>query len=151
MDSAFAPEFWHWLVLGVILVTVEIFVPGAFFLGMGVAAGVVGIVVLAVPDIGLGGQVFAFALLSLIAVALLRRLLKHRPIETEQPLLNQRGQQYVGRTFTLTGPIVNGHGKIRVDDSTWKIAGPDCDVGTRVHVSGVDGVVLQVTVEEQAA
>jgi hypothetical protein len=40
-------------------------------------------------------------------------------VESDQPKLNRRGEQYVGRTFTLEEPIVNGHGKIRVDDSTW--------------------------------
>jgi len=46
--------------------------------------------------------------------------------------------------FTLEEPIVNRHGKIRVDDSTWKIEGDDCRPGTNVRVVGVDGVVLKV-------
>ena len=66
------------------------------------------------------------------------------PTETDQPRLNRRGEQYIGRTFTLDEPIVNGLGKIRVDDSTWKIEGGDCAAGTRITVVGVDGVVLKV-------
>jgi hypothetical protein len=50
----------------------------------------------------------------------------------------------VGRVFTLEQPIVNRQGKIRVDDSTWKIEGTDCTAGTNVRVVGVDGVVLKV-------
>jgi membrane protein implicated in regulation of membrane protease activity len=69
----------------------------------------------------------------------------HHPIETDQPRLNRRGEQYVGRVFTLREPIVNGQGKIRVDDSTWKIQGVDCPSGTKVRVTGVNGVVLQVS------
>jgi hypothetical protein len=53
----------------------------------------------------------------------------------------------VGRDFTLDTPIVNGQGKIRVDDSTWKIRGKDCGAGSLVTVVGVDGVVLQVEVK----
>jgi len=55
-----------------------------------------------------------------------------------------RGEQYVNRTFTLEEPVVNGQGKIKVDDSTWKIEGADCESGTKVRVTGVDGVVLKV-------
>lgn len=66
------------------------------------------------------------------------------PVESDQPNLNRRGQQYIGRTFTLSEPIVNGLGKITVDDSTWKIHGKDCAEGTRVTVTGVDGVILKV-------
>ena len=70
--------------------------------------------------------------------------LKRHPTETDQPRLNRRGEQYLGRVFTLEHPVVNGLGKIRVDDSTWKISGPDCSEGTQVRVVGVDGVVLRV-------
>ncbi len=62
-------------------------------------------------------------------------------------MLNRRGAQYVGRLFTLEQPIVNGVGKLRVDDTTWKIIGEDCPVGTRVRVSGVESTVLKVVLE----
>ena len=63
---------------------------------------------------------------------------------TDQPALNRRGEQYIGRTLTLDEPIVNGQGKIRVDDTTWKVEGDDMPAGTRVTVIGVDSVVLKV-------
>ena len=94
--------------------------------------------------VGWAAQVFLFAIFSLITVFLLRRFLKSQPIESDQPLLNRRGHQYVGRDFTLEEPIVNGQGKIKVDDSIWKINGTDCEAGATVSVTGVDGVVLQV-------
>ncbi|WP_338063185.1 NfeD family protein [endosymbiont of Riftia pachyptila] len=58
--------------------------------------------------------------------------------------LNRRGEQYLGRSFTLEDPIINGEGKIRVDDTTWKIRGNDCPGGSQIKVIGVDGVVLLV-------
>ena len=67
---------------------------------------------------------------------------------SDEPHLNRRGEQYIGRVFTLDVAIVNGQGKVRVDDTTWKVQGDDCPVGTRVRVHGVDGVVLLVKVEE---
>lgn len=136
--------FWYWFVLGVILITIEMFVPGAFFLGMGIAAIMVGVVVWVETSLSLATQVLCFAILSLVSVPVLRHFLKTRPIKSDQPLLNRRGEQYVGRHFTLSEPIVNGRGKIRVDDSTWKIRGADCEAGSTVTITGVDGVVLLV-------
>ena len=118
--------------------------PGAFFLWMGASAGIVGLMLLAMPSLQIETQVFWFAALSVVTVLAWRRYHEKHPTETEQPLLNRRGQQYVGRVFTLVEPIVNGQGKIYVDDTTWKIHGADCDAGSSVKVIGVDGVVLNV-------
>jgi len=64
--------------------------------------------------------------------------------ETDQPQLNQRNQQYVGRTIALSEAIQNGVGKVRIDDSLWKVSGTDAAVGTQVKVIGVDGSTLLV-------
>jgi inner membrane protein len=140
----FEPTFWHWFILAVVCITIEVFMPGAFFLGMGIAAAIVGLAELAVGFPGWEFQVFCFAVLSLVTIVVGRRYFKGRPIESDQPLLNRRGAQYVGRTFTLQEPIVNGQGKIKVDDSTWKVLGEDCEAGATVVVTGVAGVMLQV-------
>jgi len=68
----------------------------------------------------------------------------HIPSPPTKPTLNRRGAQYIGRTFTLDEPIANGIGKIRVDDSTWKIEGTDCPAGSKVKVVGIDNTVLKV-------
>ena len=137
-------QFWHWLVLAVLLTTIEVFAPGTYFVWMGVSAALVGLLLWFMPALGWELQVLCFALLSLTSVVLWRYVQKRHPLQTEQPLLNRRGEQYVGRVFTLQEPIVNGHGKIRVDDSIWKVQGEDCDAGTRVVVSSTNGVVLMV-------
>ena len=137
-------SYWHWWAFGLALVIVEMVAPGVFFLWLGIAAGIVGFLVLAMPDLSWQAQLFSFAVLSLASVAVGRWLIKRYPIRTDEPRLNRRGEQYIGRVFTLDEPIVNRHGKIRVDDSTWKIEGDDCLAGTNVRVIGVDGVVLKI-------
>lgn len=141
-----ALNHWHWWILAVLFVVLEVFTPGTFFLFLGLSAAVIGGVVLIVPGMGWEYQVLGFAVLAVVATVLGRSYLKRRPIHTDRPNLNRRGAQYVGRTFTLDEPIVNGLGKIRVDDSTWKISGDDCAAGSRIRVTGVDGTVLQVEV-----
>ena len=136
--------YWHWWAFGLALVVVEMAAPGVFFLWLGIAAGLVGFMLLAAPGLSWQTQVFSFAVLSVVSVAAGRWILKRHPIHSDEPRLNRRGEQYTGRVFTLEQPIVNGQGKIRVDDSTWKVEGADCASGTRVRVVGVDGVVLKV-------
>lgn len=136
--------FWHWWAAAVLLLILEIFAPGAVFLWLALAAGVMGIVLWAIPSMGWGAQLLVFAILSMASFFLGRLWLKRNPIKTDLPNLNRRGEQYVGRVFTLDEPVVNGFGKIRVDDTTWKIRGDDCESGSRVRVVGVDGTTLVV-------
>lgn len=143
-------EFWHWLVLGVVLAIVEVFAPGVFFLWLGISAGIVGVVLWLVPGLSWEGQLLLFAVLAVASVFVARRYLTRHPLKTDLPNLNLRGQQYVGRTFTLAEPVVNGQGKIQVDDSTWKISCEDCEAGTKVIIRGVDGVVLRAAIEDGA-
>jgi len=141
-------EFWHWLVLGVALTIIEVFAPGAFFLWLGISAAIVGGVLWVVPGMSWELQLLFFAILSVASVVLARRYLTAHPLETDLPNLNQRGQQYVGRIFTLIEPVVNGRGKIQVDDSTWKITCEDCEAGTKVVINGVEGVVLSAAIAD---
>ena len=146
------PAYWNWLVLGVALMAVEAIVPGFFFLWMGVAALLVGLLLAIAPGLDGAWQVLLFAVLSVGSIVAWRLWLRRSPTRTADPLLNRRGHQYVGRVFTLDTPVVNGHGKIRVDDSTWKVVvEQDCPAGTRLRIVGVDGVVLRGAVEIASA
>lgn len=144
MELFDAATYWHWWVLGVILVVLEVFSPGAFFLWMAISAGIVGLATLLVPGLGWEIQILFFALFSVSSIVAWRLYLLKHPTPSDQPRLNRRGEQYIDRVFTLDQPVVNGRGKLKVDDTIWKIEGLDCPAGTRVKVVGVDGVVLQV-------
>jgi membrane protein implicated in regulation of membrane protease activity len=148
MDWLQAVDFWHWWVLAVVLLILEVFSPGAFFLWMAIAAGIVGLLVLLSPGMFWEYQVLVFAVMSVASIVFWRMYFKQQPLESDHPSLNRRAEQYVGRVFTLQEPVVNGNGKIRVDDSTWKILGNDCPAGTRVRVTGSEGVILRVEVAD---
>ena len=143
-------DYWQWWVLGLVLLILEVFTPGFIFIWMGISAGVVGWVLLLYPDLGWQYQVLLFSLLSIVAIVGWRLWLFRHPIRTDQPTLNRRAAQYIGRSFTLDAPIVNGRGRIRVDDSYWRVEGPDLPIGSRVQVVAVDGVVLKIHRAETA-
>ena len=143
--------FWHWWLLGLGLLVLEMLAPGVFFLWMGIAAGAIGLLVWLAPTVAWQLQVLGFAVLSVVLAVLAGFRLNRHPLRTDQPRLNRRGEQYVDRGFTLDDPIANGIGKLRFEDTIWKIRGADCRTGTRVRVVEVDGVNLLVeSINEQA-
>ena len=137
-------DYWHWLIVAVALVVLEIFSPGVFFLWLGVAAAVVGGVLWFMPELSWQTQFVLFAVFSVVSIGVARIFLIRRPIATDEPTLNRRGEQYVGRTLVLSEAIENGVGRVRVDDTLWRVAGKDSPAGARVRVTDVDGTVLIV-------
>lgn len=136
--------FWTWWVLALILLAIELLAPGFFFLWMAASAFVVGCLLWLAPALDIQVQVSVFSVLSVVFIGLWRIYGKQHSIATDHPLLNKRGQQYVGRVFNLYRPIENGEGKIKVDDSIWKVHGEDCDMNTKVKVVAVRGTVFDV-------
>ncbi len=136
--------FWHWWVLGLVLVVIEMVAPGFFLLWIGLAAGVTGLILMIVPGIGWQAQFLIFGLLAIGSVVAARFYLRRNPIETDDATLNRRGSQYIGHVFNLDEAIVNGVGKVRVGDGWWRAQGPDLPAGERVKVVGIDGNMLKV-------
>ena len=48
------------------------------------------------------------------------------------------------RSFTLKQPIVNGRGKLTIEDTVWEIEGPDMEPGTLVKGTAVNDMTLVV-------
>lgn len=141
-------EYWHWLAFALALIIIEMLAPGAVFLWFGVAAGVVGILLLLMPNLAWQAQLVLFSALSIVSLLAWRSYAKkHPPANNNYPTLNKRGDDLIGRVFTLDEGIVNNYGKIRVDDTMWKIRGNDVVAGAKVRVTAVDGTVLVVESE----
>ncbi len=136
--------FWYWWVLAVVLLAIELLASGFFFLWMAIAGLITGSVLLVSPTTSPEVQLLIFSVFSFVSILIWRRLVSLHPQETDHPLLNKRGAQYIGRTFTLIEAIENGKGKIKVDDSIWTVQGEDCPVKTKVKVVAVDGTIFKV-------
>jgi membrane protein implicated in regulation of membrane protease activity len=137
-------QFWHWWVLAVLLILVEVLAPGTFFLWLGLAAAVVGLILLAIPAMGWQLQVLIFALLAVGAVFAGRAWLKRHPIVSDDNGLNRRGDALVGQTYELAEAIRTGRGAVKVGDTVWRAEGPDLPKGSRVRVIAVQGTTLKV-------
>jgi hypothetical protein len=134
---------WSWWILGLLLLAVEVLAPGFFFLWFGIAAILIGASALLVQW-PWQLQVIGFLVLSVVAALLGRKFAGTMDADTSDPHLNLRASRLKGRTFVLAEPILEGAGRVRIDDSVWQVRGPDAPAGSRVIVTGADGPILTV-------
>jgi membrane protein implicated in regulation of membrane protease activity len=134
---------WKWVIVGAILLALELAVPGAFMMWLGMAAVLVGVISFLV-DWSWQAQLVAFAIFTAASVPLWRRFARKVDPQLESPFLNRRTEALIGRAFTLEKPIVDGVGAVRIDDTIWRVNGPDAAAGSRVRVIRADGANLTV-------
>jgi membrane protein implicated in regulation of membrane protease activity len=136
---------WNWLIFGVLLMALELLAPGIFLFWLGLAAFLVGMLSFIVTP-GWQLQMLLFALFAAAAVPIWRRVAQQKLGANPNPFLNRRSDALVGRVFTLERPIVDGEGIVRVDDTVWRVSGPDVAAGTKVKIVKADGASLTVDV-----
>jgi len=135
---------WNWLIFGFILMALELLAPGVFLFWLGLAALLVGLVSFTFSP-SWQMQILMFAIFAAAAVPLWRRVARsNKGASQSNPFLNKRTEALVGREFTLERPIVDGTGTVRIDDTIWRVAGPDAPAGSRVRVVQADGASLTV-------
>jgi inner membrane protein len=140
---------WFWLSIGLGLAAIEMIAPGFFLMWLGAAAIIVGLMTWGIENTwgftpSLPFQVALFAVISVLTVYAGKRFFAQNPIESDDPLLNDRGARLTGEIVTVTEAISDGRGRVRVGDTEWSARGTDAAVGARVRVAGADGAVLLV-------
>jgi inner membrane protein len=140
----FFDDHWLWIAAGLLLLGLEIIASGIFLFWVGLAAIATGLILWIIP-LSLTAQLMLFAFLGLGAILLGRSIQKSQSTEaTDSPFLNKRSQALLGRTLVLETAISNGAGSVRMDDSVWRVIGPELAAGVTVRVTSVDGSTLVV-------
>jgi membrane protein implicated in regulation of membrane protease activity len=143
---------WAWIIIGLLLMGLELAVPGAFMIWLGLAAIATGIIA-GIFDIGWQAGMLIYAVLALAAVVMGRWLTRSKSIDRSkskqqaEPELNRSDRALIGQSLRLDTAIVDGVGRVRVNDSSWRVVGPDMPAGERVRVIGMDGATLEVEAE----
>ncbi len=137
-------DVFAWGVAALLLFAAEALAPGAFMLWLGFAAAVVVLGVLLVPGTTLLMQAVAFVVLSVISIQVYRTWFRGKQRASDQPLLNRRVAQLVGRVVPLERGIVNGRGRVQIADALWDVVGPELPTGAPVRIVGADGMTLRV-------
>ncbi len=138
-------QFWHWLILAALFAGIEMLSPGFFFIWLGGAALLLGLITLVISSMGWEVQLILFALFAAVSVLAWYKFGRKLPGTTDDATLNRRGESLIGRTGALVEPIVNGRGRVKIGDSAWSAEGEeDAPEGAKVLVTGVRGAVLTV-------
>ena len=134
---------WTWWIIGAILLVGELLATSIFLVWFGLAALTVGLADLFL-SLNWQTEIVLFVVLSVVYVLVGRRYMGNRgAVADDQPYLNQRMNAFVGRTVVLHEAIVNGEGKVRIDDAIWRVTGTDAPAGSKVLITGGSGVVLE--------
>lgn len=140
---AMLDDHWGWLVFAALLGMGEVVIPGVFLIWVALAAAVTGLLALVLP-ISVPLQLLLFAGLCLLSVWGGRRWYTSNPVDSQDPLLNDRTARLVGEVVTVVEAINNGRGRVKVGDSVWSCSGPDAPAGAIVRVTGARASVLMV-------
>jgi membrane protein implicated in regulation of membrane protease activity len=133
---------WAWLVLAALLGAAEIAAPGLFLIWLAGAALATALAV----ALGVAGwwPLVAFALLSVAAVLVGKRIIARHPPVGDAPGLNRAGERLLGQVVTVEADFIGGRGRVRVGDGGWPARGPDLAAGAQARVVAVDGGTLVV-------
>lgn len=134
---------WVWFVLGGVLLLAELAMPGVFLFWFGLAALATGAIAYAVV-LPWQTEMLIFAALAVVSALIGRRVMPGPGDASDRPFLNRRAEGYVGRVFVLDEPIQAGVGRVRINDSVWRVEGPDVPAGNSVKVVAADGATLKV-------
>lgn len=134
---------WSWIIAGLVLLALELVVPGGFLVWMGIAGILTGLLTLFQP-LPWAVQWLIFGALSLVSILVWLRINAHRKAGSDRPLLNRRAERFIGVEAVLEQPIHEGFGRLALEDTVWRISGPDLPAGQRIRIIEADGAVLKV-------
>jgi len=141
--------WWHWVVLGIVLMLLELAVPAFFLMWFGLGAVVIGLLMLVFPDLSMAYQVIAWTASSMLFVWLWFKVFKPNIFKTRAGL--SRGT-FIGEVGLVTKDIrPYEKGQIRfqkpiLGNEVWEsIADEEIKAGERVKVLEVEGSVLRVS------
>ena len=127
-------NFMHWLVLGLALIILELFLWTTFLLWVGASAITVSIVFYLILDVDGLIQLLTFLAISVAATYLSK---KYYPIKTVDDELNEKAKTYIGKECKVNS-MEDGVIKVQIGKSLWFAEGTDLSVGQSVKIVGVE-------------
>ena len=138
-------DVFAWAVFALVLFALEVMAPGAFMLWLAFAASAVLVVVWAVPGLSFLLQAVLFVVLGFVSILIYRKWFRgNDDAPTDQPALNRRTDQLLGRVVVLQSAIERGSGRVQIADAYWTVSGADLPAGASVRIVGADGMTRRV-------
>lgn len=137
---------WHWLILGVVLLGLELMTGSTYILWPAVSALAVGLLLFIAPAMGWEMQMMLFFLLSIATLVLGRTHLQRLVKGGEPSSLNDPGQALVGRQVEAVSDFTGTEGRVVVGDTQWsaRMTSGTAKAGELLRVEAVQGATLIV-------
>ena len=140
--------WWHWIVLGIALVLLELAVPAFFVIWFGAGAIIVGLVLLAAPSVSFAWQVVIWSACSLLLIWLWFKVFRPNMHKTRAGMSRGALVGEVGLVTRDIRPFEKGQIRFQkpiLGDETWEaLAEEEIRTGDRVRVLDVEGNTLKV-------
>jgi len=137
-------SYWHWFILGLVLLILEAFGAAGFVLGASIGSLATGLIVWITGGMSWEAQVIIGAILATACSIVYWRFFKADLQESDRPELNQKTAQFIGRKLTLKKDI-DFEGRIQIGDTFWKVKSEaSLKEGDIVEVVSVDETTLNI-------
>ena len=150
--TEFVVLYWHWIVLGIALMAIEILLPSFVALWFGAAAVVVGVLLLFIPSLSVAVQVVLWVIFSIIFTWLWFRIMQ--PLAVDKTKAGLSREAIIGEIGqVLSAPTTERRGTLRfsvpiLGADEWPfICSDEVASGDRVRVSDISGndlIVIKV-------
>ncbi len=138
-------QVWHWLILGLLLLSSEILGAGGFLIGAGAAAFLQVLLLLVAPDVSWQYQLTLFAFNAVIMTIIYWKFLRNYNQKTDNPAINDRATQLIGRVVVIEEDINSTQHRLQIGDTFWRVQlDAPMTAGSSAKVVGADGMVLKL-------
>ena len=127
-------NFIHWLILGIGLIIIELFLWTVFLLWIGSSAITSGVIYFLFPNISGSMQLLIFAVIAIAATSLAK---KYYPVKTVDEQLHNKAKSHIGKECTIES-IENGVTKVKIGKSLWFAKGSNLTAGQIVKIIDVE-------------
>lgn len=140
--------WWHWVVLGLVLVVAELAIPAFFVIWFGLGALITGVCLALFPTMSVAAQVFLWTVASLVFVWLWFKVFKTSVFKTKVGMSTGQLVGEVGLVTERTVPFQMGRIKFQkpiLGADTWECrSDEELNVGDRAKVLAVEGHIVRV-------
>jgi membrane protein implicated in regulation of membrane protease activity len=140
--------WWHWVVLGIVVMLLELAVPAFFLIWFGLGALIVGIALLAIPALAFAWQVALWIICSVAFILLWFKVFKPGLYKTRAGTAKGAVIGEIGLVIRDIRPFEKGQIRFQkpvLGDEVWdSLAEEEFKVGERVKVLDVEGNILKV-------
>src|SRR5262245_35206102 len=140
--------WWHWMVLGIVLVLLELAIPSFFVIWFGLGAIIVGVALIAFPALSFAWQIVLWIVCSVLFVVLWFKIFKPGMHKTRVGMSKAAVLGEIGVVTREMRPFAKGQIRFQkpiLGDELWEsIADEEIKIGERVKVLDVEGNILKV-------